>query len=583
MLKNNFQFYFVCCLLLLCFSCNSIAHKTIIISTKESINAAIKKMLPGDTLLLHAGVYRQNIEIENSGEEDLPIVIQAFPGEKVVLSGTREIKNWIKVKDNYYKAFCAEPILQLFHNRKMLMPARWPNIDSMFDKKGWVDIHTGKDSAQFTGYSWPKNYWNGAFCFAIAGEKWVVNVERVKSNNDSVLKLSGPWFNHRSGYYTGKGKGYIIKHLNALDTINEWHWQNDTVYAMLAEDPEKTGGIEGQVKTVLINAENISDVVVKNISVFGGRIAVLNSENIIFDNVDVSFGTLPKSYEYSNSCTYAAVSFNGESKNCVLKNSVIKGNWSGGVYLSGEGNVVYNCEVSDCNWMGNGSAAVGTDGKDHVIMNCDLFNSGKFLVTHSYTENLSVKYNHLYNGGYLGNDLGMTYAYRTRARGSEIAYNWIHDNHAENAGVGIYIDVECHDFLIHHNVIWNCSNGIQTIMNAFDHQLYNNTVWNCTKAINFNGAMGSNMYNQRVYNNLANDVFNPGLGDVRYNLTVGLTQFIDWENHDFRLVKNAKAIDYGTYIEGITKSFTGAKPDAGAYEFGEVWVPGYDSTCVYAD
>ena len=87
------------------FSCHFATNKSYVISPEDSINAAIKKLLPGDTLLLHAGIYRETIQFANSGKEDLPIVIKAFPGEKVVLSGTEEIKNWTKVKENYYKAF----------------------------------------------------------------------------------------------------------------------------------------------------------------------------------------------------------------------------------------------------------------------------------------------------------------------------------------------------------------------------------------------------------------------------------------------------------------------------------------------
>lgn len=571
-------------ILLILFSCST-KHNSYIISPQNSINAAIKSLSPGDTLFLRGGTYRELIQITKSGEEGLPITIKAFPGEKVVISGTEEIKNWIEIKENYYKAFCPKEIFQLFQNRKILLPARWPNIDSMFDKKGWVEIRTGKDSAYFVGHSWPENYWNGAFCFAIAGEKWVVNVEKVKSNNDSVLKMNGNWFNYKGGKYTGSGKGYIIKHLNALDTLNEWHWQNDTVYVMLSESPEKSGVMEGQAKTIVFNAENISNVLLQNISVFGGRIELLNCKNVLFDNVDVMYGTPIKSYKYSNSCTYAAVEFNGDSKNCSIKNSVINGNWGGGVYMEGEGNEVYNCEISNCNWLGNGAASIATAGKDHVVMNCNLFNSGKFLVSYSNTKNISIKYNHLYNGGYLTNDLGLTYAYGTRGGGSEIAYNWVHDNWAENAGVGIYIDINCHDFLIHHNVVWNCTSGIQIIMNSFDMQVYNNTVWNCRKPFSYWGLMGSNMYNQKVYNNLANDIFNAGLGtDMRFNLGIKIDQFMDVKKYDFRLARNSKAIDYGMIIEGITKKNTGIRPDAGAYEFGmQGWIPGYDSTCVYGD
>ncbi|MFM7022012.1 MAG: right-handed parallel beta-helix repeat-containing protein [Flavobacteriales bacterium] len=578
MLKRNAYHLFL--FLPFCFllSCSLSPSKTIVVSPEDSLLAVLNEMQSGDTLLLHGGTYREGLEVATNG-----IIIQAFPGEKVVLSGTEEINNWIKVKDNLYKAFCKKEVLQLFHKGKMLMPARWPNIDSMFDKKGWLPLYTKKNTTVFKGHSWPAHYWDNAFCFSNAGQKWVVNIETVKCNSDGLLNMSEPWFNYTSGNYTGDGEGYIIKHLNALDTMNEWHWQNDTVYAMLPEDPSQSGGVEGQTKKIMLSGKELCDVRVKNISVFGGRIEFSDSKDILLDNVDVAYGTPIQSYEYSNGGTYAAVIFNGEAEHCCLFNSVVKGNWGGAVFLAGEGNEVYNCEISDCNWMGNGSAAVTTEGADHVVMNCTLYNSGKFLIGHSRTENITIKYNHLYNGGYLTNDMGLTYAYCTDGDGSEIAYNWVHDNKATNAGVGIYIDMDGHDFLIHHNTVWNCQNGIQTIMDAYDHQLYNNTIWNCGKAINYWGVMGTNMYNQRVYNNLANGIFDAG-SDIQFNLCVGESQFVDEAKHDFRLRKDSKAIDYGAFLEGITTYYTGAKPDAGAYEYGmDPVVPGYDSTCVYAD
>ena len=569
-----------CVLIIFVFSCRPSLHKSLAITPQQSVTAAIAQLQPGDTLFLRAGIYRQWVKILNSGEEALPIVIKAFPGEKAELNGTREITNWTKIKSNYYKAYCPQEVQQLFFKRKMLLPARWPNIDSMFDKKGWVDIFTGRDSVVFKGQQWPKNYWNGASCYALAGQKWVVNMQSVQSCNDSVLKMKSKWFNHRSGWYTGNGKGYMMKHLNALDTINEWHWQNDTVYVMLAEEPKV---LEGQVRELVLSADSVSNVRIKDISIFAGRAEFNNCRAVVLDHVNISYGTYPKPYSYSNGASAAALRFAGTSAHCQIRNSKIIGNWSSGVFMEGDANEVYNCVVSNCNWTGNGSSAIATEGKNHVIMNCDLFNSGKFLVEHGYTAHIKILYNHIYNGGYLANDLGLTYAYRTRGEGSEIAYNWMHGNWAESAGAGIYIDIDGHDFLIHHNVVWDCLSGIQTIMNAYDHQIYNNTVWNCTKAINYWGPYGSNMYNQKVYNNLSDKPFNAGT-DLRNNLCVSDWPTVDNKNRNFTLRKGSAAIDFGGYVEGITNHYCGAQPDAGAYEFGmPAWVPGYDSTCVYAD
>ena len=66
----------------------------------------------------------------------------------------------------------------------------------------------------------------------------------------------------------------------------------------------------------------------------------------------------------------------------------------------------------------------------------------------------------------MANDLGLTYTYGTDGDNTEIAYNMVHGNHSKEAGVGIYLDIECKKFLVHHNVVYDCLSGIQTIMNA---------------------------------------------------------------------------------------------------------------------
>ena len=77
---------------------------------------------------------------------------------------------------------------------RMLLPARWPNYDSsMYSTRNWKKLYTSKDSTFFVDNSWPENYWNGAWCYAIAGKKWVVNVEQVLSSKDSILKMKDFW------------------------------------------------------------------------------------------------------------------------------------------------------------------------------------------------------------------------------------------------------------------------------------------------------------------------------------------------------------------------------------------------------
>lgn len=54
----------------------------------RTINAAAQQAQPGDTILVHAGIYRERVIPPRSGNPDQPIVYEAAPGETVVLRGS---------------------------------------------------------------------------------------------------------------------------------------------------------------------------------------------------------------------------------------------------------------------------------------------------------------------------------------------------------------------------------------------------------------------------------------------------------------------------------------------------------------
>ena len=64
----------------------------------KTISAAAEKAQPGDTITVHAGVYRERINPPRGGTADTNrIVYQAAPGEKVTITGSDAIKGWEKV------------------------------------------------------------------------------------------------------------------------------------------------------------------------------------------------------------------------------------------------------------------------------------------------------------------------------------------------------------------------------------------------------------------------------------------------------------------------------------------------------
>jgi alpha-N-arabinofuranosidase len=86
---------------------------------------------PGDTVTVHVGVYRERVNPPRGGESDARrIVYQAAPGEKVVITGSEEVKKWEKVQDGVWKATLPNTFFGRFNPFAELISGDW------FDAKG---------------------------------------------------------------------------------------------------------------------------------------------------------------------------------------------------------------------------------------------------------------------------------------------------------------------------------------------------------------------------------------------------------------------------------------------------------------
>ena len=95
----------------------------------REILSAAKIMKPGNTCIVHKGVYRESVGIKAGGEKDKPVAFIAAPGERVLVSGTDLLQaDWKNHKGNIFKAGVPGPVRQLFVEDKMMIEARWPNM-----------------------------------------------------------------------------------------------------------------------------------------------------------------------------------------------------------------------------------------------------------------------------------------------------------------------------------------------------------------------------------------------------------------------------------------------------------------------
>ncbi|RPJ35005.1 MAG: hypothetical protein EHM35_09465, partial [Planctomycetaceae bacterium] len=59
-----------------------------------TIGEAVAQLQPGDTVLIHSGIYRERVTIDKNRDPNRPITIRAAEGEQVVLTGADRITDW---------------------------------------------------------------------------------------------------------------------------------------------------------------------------------------------------------------------------------------------------------------------------------------------------------------------------------------------------------------------------------------------------------------------------------------------------------------------------------------------------------
>ena len=103
----------------------------------KTISAAAQVAQPGDVIIVHAGVYRERVTPPRGGESDTKrIIYRAAEGEKVEITGSEIVTNWVKVQYNAWKLTLPNSFFGRFNPYSDLIHGDW------FDSKG-RQHHTG--------------------------------------------------------------------------------------------------------------------------------------------------------------------------------------------------------------------------------------------------------------------------------------------------------------------------------------------------------------------------------------------------------------------------------------------------------
>ncbi|SDS19086.1 right-handed parallel beta-helix repeat-containing protein [Opitutus sp. GAS368] len=104
----------------------------------HTISAAAQVAVPGDTVIVHEGTYRERITPPRGGDsEERRIVYQAAPGEKVTIKGSEVIKGWKPFSDNVWQVTLPNGFFGSYNPYQDLVQGDW------FEAKGRPH-HTGE-------------------------------------------------------------------------------------------------------------------------------------------------------------------------------------------------------------------------------------------------------------------------------------------------------------------------------------------------------------------------------------------------------------------------------------------------------
>jgi len=197
--------------------------------------AAAAELQPGDTVLIHSGVYREHVEVKVSGRPRQPVTFSAAPGARVVLKGSELARGpWEKLAE---QADVPEP---------------YPNAFS----RVWR-ISLGDEfftDARFQG------------CYQDRTRRWV---SQVFVNDNKPLQRIGVDPIYKNEEYlklaiVGRGVRDMIEDSFFFDSSDQ------NLYVKMASEPAWYS-IEVGVRGFVLTAENVHDVVIRGLEMRHNR------------------------------------------------------------------------------------------------------------------------------------------------------------------------------------------------------------------------------------------------------------------------------------------------------------------------
>ena len=599
------------------------AHLGTLSQPFATIQHAADVVAAGDTVHIRGGSYHEVVTINGLvGTAANPITFTNYGDEEVMIKGTTPITSaWSVHSGSIYKTTIGQDIWQLFVDGRVHIPARWPNITSIYwdapddssgwdptpgsywDRDDWIDDGNGT-WARATAVT-PSGVTNDDAAHDLGGagvsfEGAVMVGTRIYASGQDIFHetiashaAGSPDFQHSTTYYQSdavqkhtpeEARYYIVGDLDALDSPGEWFYDEVTgdLYVWFFDSGSPSGrSIEGRTEGHVLNLWNSSHLRFSGLWFFSGATYLDGTTQTSFDECRFSYPSATKVMlgELSH--------LNPPAKNETYNANPADLSWTNSWFEYAEGralalrtwdNLVENSYFRNNAW-GPTTFGVVSDkkGGNTTYRRLTIESTGRSNGSKT-GPGATIEYCRYEKFYFRGDSSGFQIP-SGGASTTVLHHNWNIDAFNRN-GVRFDGDPAGQFGTIHHSVSLRANKGFR--LKGDHHKISNLTGIGCndndlniafTKGGNAN-TVSANLAAQKVFDVAgSNSTSWFGLaegGQLEEHLR-------DPHNLDFRPRAGSPLVDAGSVWAPYTDGYIGSAPDIGAYEHGDsnYWIPGY--------
>lgn len=363
-----------------------------------TIAKACKVAQPGDTVIVHEGVWREIVRPENDGTVSNPITIKAADGENVVLSANEPVTKFSAYGNDGMLIASVNYDLgkgknMIFYNDEALAEARYPNYDDLpmypdaehytnldlsplWPTYGNIKVLPGKATGHFTRstatavsdtlLTEPDDYWKGGVLVSAHGYNWSLCSAEIKSSGKGLLNLHNT---SKIFYYVNEDHndcGYITCTKNAIDIPGEWYMEDHKLYILPPEgETAETLKLEVKQRQIVADLSDKKHIIMKGFKTIGGSLKLNDAEMCILNEMDIryishftKFQDMKDAYVDSGDPSKPGEPQRGEvgiyigGRDNAVINSKLNYSAGAGLYVTGRHIYIENNYINECGYMG---------------------------------------------------------------------------------------------------------------------------------------------------------------------------------------------------------------------------------------